>query len=319
MNQRNFFGSGRLRTLLVASSVALAASLGTFLAVTARAAGIPATAALTYSGYLESPDGTPISSKVSVGIDVWNAATAGKKVCSVATTSITPVSGRFQVTLPDACTTAVGDNADLWLEATIDGTSLGRTKLGAVPYAVEANHAASANAAAGALQTQLDALQKKVDELSVKADADAPRVYSNYDKTGTELIVSSADWTWISGVAPVDLEAGKYFTFGSAKLNTAATGCAVAPADCHPYSSAKFATCMRVNGKLETVGTPVYLEAMSNPGVAVQATAFETFELKAATAKVEFGFCGAQPVSEKKDFYYTRVRYTQVMAISQGD
>jgi len=319
MNLRHFFVSGRVKTLLLTGGVGLVASVGTFVAVTARAAGIPAVSALTYSGYLESPDGTPLSNKVGVSIDVWNAASAGKKVCSVATTSITPVSGRFQVTLPDACTTAVGDNADLWLEVTVDGTSLGRTKLGAVPYAVEASHAASADAAAGALQTQLDALQKKVDALSAKADAEAPKVYSNYDKTGTEVVISSADWTWISGAAPVDLEAGKYFTFASAKLNTAATGCTVAAAECHPYSSAKFATCIRVNGKLDSVGTPVYLEAMSNPGVAVQATAFETFELKAATAKVEFGFCGAQPVSEKKDFYYTRVRYTQVMAIPQGD
>jgi hypothetical protein len=58
-------------------------------------------------------------------------------------------SGAFQVVLPAACTTAIHANGDLWVEVFVDGTTLGRTKLGAVPYAVEADHAVRADQSAG--------------------------------------------------------------------------------------------------------------------------------------------------------------------------
>jgi hypothetical protein len=48
------------------------------------------------------------------------------------------------VVLPDACVTAAHAKADLWVDVSVDGASIGRTKLGAVPYAVEAEHAVSA-------------------------------------------------------------------------------------------------------------------------------------------------------------------------------
>jgi hypothetical protein len=50
----------------------------------------------------------------------------------------TLVGGAFQVTLPDTCTAAVHANADLWVEVLVSGLAIGRTKLGAVPYAVVA-------------------------------------------------------------------------------------------------------------------------------------------------------------------------------------
>lgn len=60
--------------------------------------------------------------------------------------------GRFPIPLPDACTVAVAASPNLWIDVAVDGESLGRTKLAAVPYAVEANRA---SAATGTLVTQI--------------------------------------------------------------------------------------------------------------------------------------------------------------------
>ena len=159
--KKGIFGSARLKTALIASSATLALSAGTFFAVSALAAGIPEIAPLTYTGYLETPDGTPLTKEAKVSLEVWNAATDGKSVCASKTATVTPVNGRFQVALPNECTKEVAANPDLWLAVTVDGTSLGRTKLGAVPFAVEAGHALSASTAdeaAGTLATKLTAM-----------------------------------------------------------------------------------------------------------------------------------------------------------------
>jgi hypothetical protein len=68
-------------------------------------------------------------------------------------TGIGLVNGRFSIPLPDDCTIKFGSNAQVWAEVLVGSTanavaSLGRAKLGAVPYAVEANHAVSADRAA---------------------------------------------------------------------------------------------------------------------------------------------------------------------------
>jgi hypothetical protein len=100
----------------------------------------------------------------------WNAATNGTSVCNTSSTAIALDSGRFSVALPDACASAVKASPDLWAEVLVNGGSLGRTKINAVPYALEAGHAtnadnatnattaATANAAGGALKTVINGL-----------------------------------------------------------------------------------------------------------------------------------------------------------------
>jgi len=104
----------------------------------ARAAAIPAAAALTYSGVLTDANGAPMTGSVPIQIAVWDAATAGNQICVTASAPQTLVAGAFQVTLPEACTIAVHANSDLWVEVLVSGLAIGRTKLGAVPYAVVA-------------------------------------------------------------------------------------------------------------------------------------------------------------------------------------
>jgi hypothetical protein len=125
----------------------------------ASASGIPAAGALTYSGLLQDAAGTPLMGTQYVEVKLWNDATATTAI-NVLCDSGTPaaiglVSGRFSVTLPDKCTTQAGSNAGIWAEVFVgpsanEAVSLGRSKIGAVPFAVEANHAISADTASGA-------------------------------------------------------------------------------------------------------------------------------------------------------------------------
>jgi hypothetical protein len=138
----------RLKTFGIYGSIALVASLATLLAVRARAAGIPDADVLTYTGYLEDADGRPLTDELSgISIEVWDAAEAGERVCDTSVENVTPQAGRFQVVLPPLCVDAVKATPNLWIDVKVEGASLGRTKLGAVPYAIEAGHARSSDQA----------------------------------------------------------------------------------------------------------------------------------------------------------------------------
>jgi len=138
----------------------------------ARATGVPASKPMVYSGILTDAAGVPISGSKNVQIAISNM--DGSQKCGTDPSPKTLNGGAFSVELPDACTTLVHQIPDLWIEVFVDGTSLGKTKMGAVPYAVEADHAASATkasaadtatmavqatAAAGALDTRLIAVE----------------------------------------------------------------------------------------------------------------------------------------------------------------
>jgi hypothetical protein len=125
----------------------------------AYASGIPTTNPLVYTGTLMN-NGAPAQSPQNIGISLWTDPTSStSQVCDVPSGAVTiDALGRFSVPLNAACLTAVGANPDLYVEVDVAGAQVGaRTHLGAVPYAVEANHAVSADSAAdgGALSNQL--------------------------------------------------------------------------------------------------------------------------------------------------------------------
>jgi len=118
-----------------------------YLAGRARAA-IPSTEVLTYSAVVTDAAGAPVTGTQNVQLQLWDMATDGNLKCSVGPSMMTLTAvGGFQVTLPANCITAVQATGDLWVEVIVNGESLGRSKLGAVPYAVEAGHALTANMA----------------------------------------------------------------------------------------------------------------------------------------------------------------------------
>lgn len=121
----------------------------------ARAAGVSASKALTYSGILTDTAGAPLAGTKNIQLQLWDAAADGTMQCTVGPAPLTLVGGGFQLAVPDTCAAAVQAAPDLWAEVFVDGATLGRTKLGAVPYALEAGRAADAS---GALKTRIDGL-----------------------------------------------------------------------------------------------------------------------------------------------------------------
>jgi hypothetical protein len=136
----------RIRAGLALVLVACAATFGYWLRG-ARAAGVPPAQALTYSGVLTDAAGVPAAGMKNVQVSLYDKAADGTLQCSAGPQAVTLVAGGFQVVLPDTCVTAVHANPDLWAELFVDGTSLGRNRVGAVPYAIESDRAASASGA----------------------------------------------------------------------------------------------------------------------------------------------------------------------------
>ncbi|MFZ5896832.1 MAG: hypothetical protein ACOY0T_37595 [Myxococcota bacterium] len=109
----------------------------------ASALGIPKLDALVYSGIVTDAKGLPLSGSQTIGVAVWDADSGGNKVCE-RSSAPTPVEtdGRFSVVMDD-CIKAVHVSPNLWVEVSVSGSPLGRSKIGAVPYAVEAESALS--------------------------------------------------------------------------------------------------------------------------------------------------------------------------------
>ncbi len=96
-------------------AVAAIATLGTFLAVRARAAGIPDADVLTYTGYLEDGDGQPLTGTHTIDVTFWGSADGNDDLCTGGDDNATLQSGRFQIPLPD-CVEAVKGNANIWVD-----------------------------------------------------------------------------------------------------------------------------------------------------------------------------------------------------------
>lgn len=178
---------------------ALAAGVLVFVAfeVGSWAAGIPTENTLTYSGTLQRPNGDAVDEAVlHVEVRFFDAAEAGAELCRGETDDVQL--GHFSIPLPAACATAVQQNRDVYIEVSVDGTSLGRTKAGAVPYAIEAAHATSADAAAGPLASRLDTLMPA--KSVVTAYLSAEDVATHFDATGLGIAPGAyAGWALCNG------------------------------------------------------------------------------------------------------------------------
>jgi hypothetical protein len=128
----------------ISASLMLLGLVSAYLMGRARASGIPATMPMTYSATLTDASGTPLTGMKNLQVAFFKMATAmagETPECVVALPGQMLVAGAFQAQLPDTCTDAVHRLQDLWIEVSVDGAPLPRTKIGAVPYAVEADRA----------------------------------------------------------------------------------------------------------------------------------------------------------------------------------
>ncbi len=183
--------------------LALAATAGTALWVgRATATGAPQQAPLTYAGTLTDQDGKPYPTAQEVVVKFWDAASGGTQKCAATPVQAEAGTGNFQVTLPAECVQAVRDQSELWTELTVGPQKvvLPRSKVAAVPYALEADSAkvaGSAAAASGGLKTQVEGLVSDVAGLKGKSGGAGPQVK---DATGAVLgtIAPGTYTSWLS-------------------------------------------------------------------------------------------------------------------------
>jgi len=132
---------------------ALAVSLGALIAYfagRARGAGIPTPNTMTFAGTLTDGAGAPLTGRRYVEGHLWNQAADGASLCTFGQSAVDLVGGAFRLTLTPDCVEAIHLNSNVWAEISVDGVPLGRVKIGAVPFAVESDHAISADKAASA-------------------------------------------------------------------------------------------------------------------------------------------------------------------------
>jgi len=181
--------------LVVGGSLALWAS-------NAWAEGIPSDPTFYYSGVLEE-GGEPVDG-VSRDVEVafFDAESGGDLLCREEASRVPFEAGRFRVPLGEDCTDGVRDSTDVWVRVRI-GTDAAfpRTRLGAVPYAVEAERAQLASDATrtGPLASRLSDIESRVSELeSTSVGSSMPlRMETALIQNGgdvAEPVWSSGEW-----------------------------------------------------------------------------------------------------------------------------
>lgn len=117
-----------------------------------RADGPPDPEPLSYSGTIEE-DGVLVDGSLPILVSLWPSAEGGTEPSCLTGPIETPVRhGHFQVVLDPGCARAIKENPNLWVEVVIGSRSVGRARLRAVPYALEAERA---SAASGGLALQI--------------------------------------------------------------------------------------------------------------------------------------------------------------------
>ncbi len=147
------------------AAVALAATAALALGLNfAAAAGAPEVDPLVYQGQLLDKSGALVATSTPVQVALFKSATPGTgvAVCQSPVTNTEKGTGRFSVALGSACVKAAHENSTLYVEVVVGATTktiLPRSKLAAVPFALEADHAKTASGATGQLKSEMDALK----------------------------------------------------------------------------------------------------------------------------------------------------------------
>jgi hypothetical protein len=121
----------------------------TFIGGHVFAAAFPTSTPLYYSGQLTNTAGQPATGTKDFFIEVYNREIGGSLLCSseIPDVDLTASRGNFRFPLPQECADAFTREGDVFVQATVDTTTLPRQKVGAVPFAVSAREAQTANLA----------------------------------------------------------------------------------------------------------------------------------------------------------------------------
>lgn len=125
----------------ISAAATLAIAIG-YQARGARASGIPTANTLAYTGTLLN-GGQPDNGQHFIQLNLWVTG-ASSPACTTPASGKTQLSdGRFTIPLDASCVPVVHQNPNVQVEVVIDGGSMGKTPLSAVPYAVEADTASN--------------------------------------------------------------------------------------------------------------------------------------------------------------------------------
>jgi hypothetical protein len=146
----------RARSSLVLMLIGAAIAVGSYYTGRIAAEGAPKSQPVFYAGLLEH-EGKLANGRFIVGLQLSAAEEGDAEQCESRTENVEVSNGRFRVAVADSCVAFMRKHADVWVaveyvdEAGIKHELPGRNKVGAVPYAMEAEHAVSASSATGAL------------------------------------------------------------------------------------------------------------------------------------------------------------------------
>ena len=164
------------KRILIALSACTATFIGGY-GVRVLAEGAPAEQPLFYSGVLES-NGSLASGEHTITLELFDAQSGGNQVCAIERTSEV-TSGRFRIDASE-CADAMRENADVWVAVSflgddgVERTISGRSKVGAVPYALEADRAKVASAASGELEATIAQLTTRIAALEAGGSGGPP-------------------------------------------------------------------------------------------------------------------------------------------------
>lgn len=103
---------------------------------------------LRYSGLITDDAGNPRETTETIQVRLYDADVAGTLLCAASESmDLRDTQGRFSVPMPSTCADALSTNGDAWAQITVGTVNLPRQKLGAVPFALVAREAQSAETA----------------------------------------------------------------------------------------------------------------------------------------------------------------------------
>lgn len=167
----------------------------------AGAEGIPSAPALYYAGTLIE-NGAPVTGVKSIGLALFTTESGGSPVCRKVESTVAVQAGKFRIPLSDECLNAVRGNPNLWAETTVGTVVMqARKKIGAVPYAVEAERAGAARSATGELERKIMTLEARLATLESRALVGRLAGLWSVAPLDTCVTATSRDWVDVPNTA----------------------------------------------------------------------------------------------------------------------
>lgn len=182
------------------------------------AEGAPTQQPVFYAGMIEA-NGKPATGLHSIAMALYEAQAGGGPLCTSESTKVPVEAGRFRVEVSADCVASMRARGDVWAALKFTGPDgvphelPERSKLGAVPYAMEAQHSVSASnadkasqcdaaGAGGKLASSLSELQGRVAALETFRKQVAESVAVTGDLSANNNTVDTCAWgDWADSVS----------------------------------------------------------------------------------------------------------------------